>query len=147
MPVFRYEAMDASGQELRDSIEAINADDAVQKIRSKGLFLLQLRQDERNRVKITDRRSSARREYLLDELSRIAGASPRSIRRRRERRNREVDSILNEDATQFRKWRAAILGVFLLVLLCVATAAFFNRAGSSEPPPDPKAIQPLNVSQ
>jgi len=44
MPVYQYQAMDAAGQELKEQIEATNADDAVAKIRSKGLFLLKIRE-------------------------------------------------------------------------------------------------------
>jgi hypothetical protein len=47
MPVFKYQAMDPKGAELDDTIEADNADDAVQKIRSKGLFLLKIREQHK----------------------------------------------------------------------------------------------------
>lgn len=44
MPAFSYQAMNAAGQELKETIEASNADEAVAKIRGKGLFLLRIRE-------------------------------------------------------------------------------------------------------
>jgi type IV pilus assembly protein PilC len=38
MPTFQYEAMNASGQEVKDTVEAANSEDAISKIRSKGYF-------------------------------------------------------------------------------------------------------------
>ena len=44
MPVYQYQAMNAAGQELKEQVEAANADEAVAKIRAKGLFLLKIRE-------------------------------------------------------------------------------------------------------
>jgi type IV pilus assembly protein PilC len=38
MPVYTYEAMNSSGQEVRDEIEATTSDEAIAKIRNKGFF-------------------------------------------------------------------------------------------------------------
>jgi type IV pilus assembly protein PilC len=38
MPVFTYTAMSTSGQEVKDDIEAVSSEDAIQKIRAKKLF-------------------------------------------------------------------------------------------------------------
>ena len=38
MPTFAYEAMNSSGQEVKDEIEAANSEEAIAKIRGKGLF-------------------------------------------------------------------------------------------------------------
>jgi type IV pilus assembly protein PilC len=51
MPVYQYQAMDSAGQETKESIEAANADEAVAKIRSKGLFLLKIRESSKTSKK------------------------------------------------------------------------------------------------
>jgi type IV pilus assembly protein PilC len=38
MPVFTYEAMNSSGQEVKDEVEAASSDEAIAKIRNKGFF-------------------------------------------------------------------------------------------------------------
>lgn len=38
MPIFSYEAMNSSGQEVKDEIEAGSSEEAIQKIRAKGYF-------------------------------------------------------------------------------------------------------------
>lgn len=38
MPIYAYEAMNSSGQEVKDEIEAANSEEAIAKIRSKGFF-------------------------------------------------------------------------------------------------------------
>lgn len=47
MPTYQYQAMDASGQELKETVEAANADEAVAKVRAKGLFLLKIRESSK----------------------------------------------------------------------------------------------------
>lgn len=42
MPTFKYEAMDTSGGEVKDSIEASNEDEAQQKIRQMGYFITKI---------------------------------------------------------------------------------------------------------
>ncbi|MFN4243816.1 MAG: type II secretion system F family protein [Tepidisphaerales bacterium] len=38
MPTYQYEAMNASGQEVKDTVEASNSEEAIAKIRAKGYF-------------------------------------------------------------------------------------------------------------
>jgi len=38
MPVFRFEAMNAQGQSVKDEVEAANSEEAIQKIRGRNLF-------------------------------------------------------------------------------------------------------------
>ena len=42
MPIYQFEAMDASGQEIRDVIEAANQDEAQATIKQKGLFVTKI---------------------------------------------------------------------------------------------------------
>src|SRR3984893_18176792 len=42
MPTFKYEAMDTSGGEVKDSVEAVNEDEAQQKIRQMGYFVTKI---------------------------------------------------------------------------------------------------------
>ncbi|MBN1344581.1 MAG: type II secretion system F family protein [Phycisphaerae bacterium] len=51
MPVYQYQAMNAAGQELKESIEAPNTDEAVAKIRAKGLFLLKIKETSKGEKK------------------------------------------------------------------------------------------------
>src|SRR5215510_2028361 len=42
MPTYKYEAMDTSGGEVKDSVEAANEEEAQQKIRQMGYFVTRL---------------------------------------------------------------------------------------------------------
>ncbi len=44
MPKFLYEAMNASGEEVKDEIDAPNSEEAIAKIRSQGYFPTKVRQ-------------------------------------------------------------------------------------------------------
>ena len=44
MPVFAYEAMNASGQEVKDQVEAASSDEAIQKIRARGQYPTKVRE-------------------------------------------------------------------------------------------------------
>src|SRR4051794_39380376 len=44
MPTYAFEAMNSSGQEVKDEIEAATSDDAIKKIRSKGFFPTKVRE-------------------------------------------------------------------------------------------------------
>ncbi len=44
MPLFQYEAMNAAGQEVKDEIEAISAEDAITRIRQQGYFPTKVKQ-------------------------------------------------------------------------------------------------------
>src|SRR5579883_3650891 len=42
MPTYKYEAMDTSGGEVKDSVEAMSEDEAQQKIRQMGYFVTKI---------------------------------------------------------------------------------------------------------
>ena len=42
MPTFKYEALDTSGNEVKDSVEASNENEAQQKVKSMGYFVTKL---------------------------------------------------------------------------------------------------------
>jgi type IV pilus assembly protein PilC len=44
MPIFAYEAMNSSGQEVKDEIEAASSEEAIAKIRGKGFFPTKVRE-------------------------------------------------------------------------------------------------------
>src|SRR5262245_57449278 len=44
MPLYAFEAMNSSGQEVKDEIEASTSDEAIKKIRSKGFFPTKVRE-------------------------------------------------------------------------------------------------------
>src|SRR5947208_14193168 len=44
MPTFKFEAMDTTGEEIKDSIEALNEEEAQQKIKQMGYFVTKLTQ-------------------------------------------------------------------------------------------------------
>src|SRR5439155_21779829 len=44
MPTFKFEAMDTTGEEVKDQIEAINEEEAQQKIKQMGYFVTKLTQ-------------------------------------------------------------------------------------------------------
>jgi type IV pilus assembly protein PilC len=51
MPTFKYEAMDTSGGEVKDSIEATNEDEAQQKIRQMGYFVTKITEVQTGKAK------------------------------------------------------------------------------------------------
>src|SRR5436190_11021585 len=44
MPNFAYEAMNSSGQEVKDEVEADSSEDAIQKIRARGQYPTKVRE-------------------------------------------------------------------------------------------------------
>src|SRR5262245_47267518 len=42
MPTFKFEAMDTTGEEVKDQIEALNEEEAQQKIKQMGYFVTKL---------------------------------------------------------------------------------------------------------
>ena len=51
MPTFNYEAMDSMGQEVKDTIEALSADEALSKIRNQGLYPTKVKEKGARRIK------------------------------------------------------------------------------------------------
>jgi len=58
MPTYVYEAMNASGQEVKDEIEANSQDDAIAKIRNKGHFATKIREKQAKK-KVMKKEASA----------------------------------------------------------------------------------------
>ena len=52
MPVFQYVAMNTSGQEVKDEIDAATAEEAVQKIRARGQYPTKVKQKVEKKVKL-----------------------------------------------------------------------------------------------
>src|SRR4051794_19719239 len=44
MPTYAFEAMNSSGQEVKNEVDATSSEDAIQKIRSQGLFPTKVRE-------------------------------------------------------------------------------------------------------
>lgn len=42
MPTYKYEALDTSGAEVKDSVEATNEEEAQQKVKAMGYFVTKL---------------------------------------------------------------------------------------------------------
>jgi type IV pilus assembly protein PilC len=42
MPTYKYEALDTSGEEVKDQIDAMNEDEAQQKIKQLGYFVTKI---------------------------------------------------------------------------------------------------------
>ncbi|MEW6359440.1 MAG: type II secretion system F family protein [Planctomycetota bacterium] len=60
MPRFQYEAMNAQGQAMRDQIDAQSTEDAITKIRAKGLFPTDVREvREKKRGKVSIKKKAA----------------------------------------------------------------------------------------
>ena len=51
MPVFTYEAMDNTGLEVKDTIEASSQEEAQQRIRDKGFFVTKIQEKTRAKKK------------------------------------------------------------------------------------------------
>ena len=51
MPTYKYEAMDTSGGEVKDSVEAMNEEEAQQKIKQMGYFVTKITEQAGSRKK------------------------------------------------------------------------------------------------
>ena len=60
MPRFQYEAMDNTGLEIKDIIEAESEQQAQAKVREKGFFVIRIRSLECNPLSLRDRVESLR---------------------------------------------------------------------------------------
>ena len=63
MPTFKYEAMDTTGGEVKDSIDATNEEEAQQKIRQMGYFVTKITAvaGGKGKARARRRRAGARR--------------------------------------------------------------------------------------
>src|SRR6185437_2772017 len=65
MPTYAYEAMNSSGQEVKDEIDASNQDEAIAKIRNKGQFATKIKEKAaKKKVMKKDAPSSATRKKM-----------------------------------------------------------------------------------
>ena len=60
MPIYQYEAMDATGQEIRDVIEAPNQEEAQATIRQMGYFVTKLTEKKARKIS-TDRKAAKKK--------------------------------------------------------------------------------------
>jgi len=58
MPVFQYEALDAQGHQIKNSIEALNNKEAISKIRNKGYFPTKVRSKAGAKRVLTQKRAA-----------------------------------------------------------------------------------------
>ena len=56
MPVYQYEAMDNTGTEVKDTIEAGSEADAQQKIKEQGFFVTKISEKGRGKKKETEKK-------------------------------------------------------------------------------------------
>ena len=61
MPTFQYEAMDNTGLEIKETIEATSEAEAQEKIREKGFFVTRIQEKGRSRKKAEAKKKPARR--------------------------------------------------------------------------------------
>lgn len=71
MPVYTYEAMNASGQEVKEEIDAANSQEAISKIRAKGYFPTKVR--EKAAKKKVDKKDKGKKGEAEDQFA----AAPR----------------------------------------------------------------------
>jgi type IV pilus assembly protein PilC len=76
MPVFQFEAMNAQGQEVRNEVEAVSQDEAVQKIRAQNLFPTNIR--EKGGAKLKRRTTSAAADKKGKTIA-FGGVSPKHL--------------------------------------------------------------------
>ena len=74
MPTYQFEAMDATGQEIKDEIEADNEDEAQQIIRQQGYFVTKIAVKKARRRESAAARTSTRKRSMT-----IGGASRKQI--------------------------------------------------------------------
>ena len=72
MPVFMYEAMNASGQEVKEEIDAANSQEAIAKIRAKGYFPTKVREKAQKKKPKSEGKGKAGKGKPDDEFSVVA---------------------------------------------------------------------------
>ena len=78
MPVFQYEAMDNTGLEVKDTIEAPTEAEATTMIREKGFFVTKISEKNRKKKKKADPKSRKQNKRKLAHSSQSAN-SGRSV--------------------------------------------------------------------
>src|SRR5690606_32265973 len=69
MPTYMFEAMDATGQEIRDEIEAESEDDAQATIRSMGYFVTKLSVKKGRKTATAAKKGGKRRTFAIGGVS------------------------------------------------------------------------------
>ena len=75
MPIFQYEAMDSTGAEVKDSVEAATAEEAQTRIRQKGFFVTKLTEKGAGKRKRAGARKSTKRKKSFS----IGGVSSKQL--------------------------------------------------------------------
>src|ERR1017187_4564313 len=111
MPIYKFEAMDTAGNEVKDSIDALSEEDARQKIKQLGYFV----------TKITE---------VADTSSAAKAILAKYLRRPRTRRTRLIDKLLTTVIGPFRP---------LIRFFKKPVAKSPPKAGEAKPAPEEKA--------
>ena len=90
MPTFKFEAMDTSGDEVKDSVEATNEEEAQQKIKPDGLLRHQAHGDGRRQGGKKGKKKKAgkpqeARSFTIGGVSQQAARAPSPASSRRSR--------------------------------------------------------------
>src|SRR6478736_5274624 len=72
MPTFQYEAMDHTGREVKDSIDASTQEEAQQLIRQKGFFVTKIAEKAKKTRKSAAKRSGGRKKKKSFTIGRIS---------------------------------------------------------------------------
>jgi type IV pilus assembly protein PilC len=66
MPTFKFEALDTSGQEVKDSVEATNEEEASQKIKAMGYFVTKLTAaQQKGKKKKAEKKGNSRKTFTI----------------------------------------------------------------------------------
>ena len=76
MPVFQYEAMDSTGLEVKDTIEATTEDEAQTMIREKGFYVTKIREKERKKK---DKKTASKKAAGKQKSFTIGGVKPKIL--------------------------------------------------------------------
>ncbi|MGZ5943213.1 MAG: type II secretion system F family protein, partial [Isosphaeraceae bacterium] len=71
MPTYQYEAMDRTGREVKDSIDAATQEEAQQRIRQKGFFVTKIAEKAMKTRKASARKGGRRKKktFTIGKLS------------------------------------------------------------------------------
>src|SRR5437764_4776976 len=76
MPTFKFEAMDTAGAEVKDSVEALNEEEAQQKIRQMGYFVTKITETSAGKK---DKKKKAGRKGKKRKVFTIGGVNQKSL--------------------------------------------------------------------
>ena len=78
MPTFQFEAMDATGREIKDVIEAPTEEEAQATIRQMGYFVTKIAVKKARKKAAAEKAKSGKKARLRDRRRQLARCSPRS---------------------------------------------------------------------